>query len=323
MMSGRVLTPITQALEAGILTRRELKQLMRRSNAPAFLHLAGIVGLILVTSGLIHLSYETWWIVPAMFLQGVLLVHLFAPQHETVHYTLFRTRWLNDVMGTLFGFIIMLPHQHFRYEHCDHHTFTQLPGRDPELIPLPATLAGYFYYISSIPYWRNKGTELFRHICGRLSKEEKRFLPVSVRPVIFWEARAMALAYAAIIGFCFYADWWAPAFYWWLPVLLGEPVMRAVRLTEHVGRPTIRDMGQNTRTNLVSWPLRFLCWNMNYHAEHHYAASVPYHALPALHRRITGLVYVEPRGYWGAHVDIIRQLIGTSPRQDRVIKEAA
>jgi len=322
-MSAKVLTPITQALEAGVLTRRELKQCMRRSNTRGLAHAVGFLGLIAATGWLVHLAMAGWWLLPAMFLHGVVLVHLFAPQHECVHYTPFRSRWLNDLVGNLCGFAIMLPHQHFRYEHCDHHTYTQLPGQDPELIPLPQSLSGYLWYLSSIPYWRNKFTELPRHIAGRLTEEEKRFIPAPARPVIFREARLMALAYLAILAACAVFDWWAPVFYWWLPVLLGEPVMRAIRVTEHMGRPTIRDMQVNTRTNLVSWPWRFLCWNMNYHAEHHYAASVPFHALPALHAKIAGHVHVEPGGYLGAHIDIIRQLTGRKPRMDSATAEEA
>ncbi len=97
-----------------------------------------------------------------------------------------------------------------------------------------------------------------------------------------------------------------------------KPVMRAIRMTEHVGRPSISDFKTNTRSNLVSAPLRFLCWNMNYHAEHHYASSVPFHALPKLHDKLNGYIYVEPRGYLGAHKDIWAQLSGRKPRADTV-----
>lgn len=122
--------------------------------------------------------------------------------------------------------------------------------------------------------------------------------------------------YAAILAVCVVTGWWGPLWFWWLPVFLGEPVMRFVRLAEHVGRPNVRDMRQNTRTNLVTAPMAFLNWNMNYHAEHHYAASVPFHALPKLHEKLGGYVYVEPRGYLGAHIDIISQLLGRKPRSD-------
>ena len=229
---------------------------------------------------------------------------------------MFRTRWLNDVVGNICGFIIMLPNRHFRYEHCDHHTHTQVHGHDPELIPLPNTIWGYLWYLTAIPYWRNKFTELGMHVAGRLSEAEKVFVPKEEHSTVIWEARCMAGAYLAILGLCIVTGWWGPLWYWWLPLLLGEPVMRAIRVTEHVGRPTTRDMGENTRTNLVSAPWRFLCWNMNYHAEHHYAASVPFHALPDLHRRLQGYVHVEERGYLGAHLDIIGQLTGKRPRAD-------
>ena len=47
---------------------------------------------------------------------------------------------------------------------------------------------------------------------------------------------------------------------------------------------------------------------MNYHAEHHYVSSVPFHALPRLHEKLKDHIYVEENGYMGAHVDIVRQL---------------
>ena len=80
-------------------------------------------------------------------------------------------------------------------------------------------------------------------------------------------------------------------------------------------------MKENTRTTYVFRPAQFLCWNMNYHAEHHYASSVPFHALPRLHEKLKTVISVEARGYWGAHVDILEQLLGKRPRAD-LIREA-
>ncbi|WP_299871898.1 fatty acid desaturase family protein [uncultured Sulfitobacter sp.] len=315
-MSAPVLTPITQALADGTLTRVELKTLMQRSNGPAFRHLALWIVVLACTGSLIFLAYDSWLIWPAMFLHGVVMVHHFSLQHECCHYTVFKTRWINDVIGNICGFIIMLPNRHFRYEHCDHHTYTQLHGDDPEMIELPQSLGGYFWYLSSIPYWRNKFTELARHTMGRLTPEEERFIPRPEHQTIFWEARLMLIGYLVILAACTATGWWAPIWYWWLPVVLGEPVMRFIRMTEHVGKPCVRDMKENTRTNYVARPMQFLAWNMNYHAEHHYAASVPFYALPALHEKLKTHVAVEPRGYLGAHIDILGQLTGRTPRSD-------
>ncbi|MEO9650182.1 MAG: fatty acid desaturase family protein [Roseobacter sp.] len=313
---SEVLTPITQALNDGTLTRRELKDLMKRSNLPAFRHLALWVVTLAVTGVLISVTYGTFWVWPAMFLHGIVLVHHFSLQHECCHYTVFKTRWLNDVFGNICGFIIMLPNRHFRYEHCDHHTYTQLDGDDPELIPLPKTIGGYLWYLSSVPYWTTKFTELYRHTMGHLTQEEKRFIPKEEYQTIFWEARLMLAIYLVILVVCVLTGWWAPFWYWWLPVVMGEPVMRFIRMTEHVGKPCVRDMTENTRTNYVSRPMQFLSWNMNYHAEHHYASSVPFYALPALHEKLKNRVQIEPNGYLGAHVDILRQLTGRKTRSD-------
>ena len=317
-MPHHVLTPISQALADGILTRRELKALMRRSNQPAFLHLAVWVLLLGATGTLIWLSMGTLWVVPAMLLHGIVLVHHFSLQHECCHYTVFRTRWLNDVVGWICGVIINVPHQHFRYEHCDHHTYTQLTGKDPEQIELPKSFAGYFWYVSAIPYIYAQARALLRHSAGLMDDSELVFLPKETHKIIFWEARLMLLFYLGLLAICLATGWSGPLWYWLLPYLMGEPVMRAIRMTEHVGRPPLPDMQVNTRTNLVSRPLRFLCWNMNYHAEHHYASSVPFHALPRLHEKLKGYVYVEPRGYLGAHQDIWAQLSNRKPRADRL-----
>ncbi len=307
-MTTPIVTPLTQALTEGRLSREELKALMQRSNRPALRRLVVWLGVCAATGSLITLTRNSWLIWPAMFVHGVVLVHHFSLQHECVHYSVFRTRWLNNLVGNLCGVIIMLPHTHFRYEHCDHHTYTQLPGRDPELIAMPHNLRQYLYYLSAIPYWRTKFTELFRHAAGRLSPAEERFVPTVEHAAVVTEARLMMALYAAMFAAMAAIGWWAPVWYWWLPLLLGEPVMRFIRMTEHVGRPTVAQMHENTRTSIVSLPWRFLCWNMNYHAEHHYVSSVPFHALPRLHARLKDHVFVEPDGYLGAHRDILRRL---------------
>ncbi len=315
-MSRPVVTPLTQALAEGRLTRAELRDFMTRSNIPALKRIAIWLLVLLATGSLIFFSFGTIFMIPAMFLHGVLLVHHFSLQHECVHYTVFRTRWINDIAGNYCALVIGLPHKHFRYEHCHHHTYTHLVGEDPEIIPLPKTLWGYFLYLSALPYWRTKLTEIIRHSLGRLSDEERRFIPKVEHRAVFFEARAMVSAYSLVAISMVAFNWWTPLWYWIIPVIMGEPVMRYVRMTEHVGRPTVSNMRVNTRTNLVSLPLRFLCWNMNYHAEHHYVASAPFHALPRLHEKLKDQIHVEPGGYLGAHRDILAQIIGRKARAD-------
>lgn len=313
----RVVTPQTQCRSpASPVPRKELKALMRRSNGPGLRRLVAWVGLVLTTGSLVWLTLGSWWLVPAMVVHGIVLVHHFSLEHECIHFTAFRQRWLNDVVAYFCGFVIMLPPTFFRYEHTDHHTYTQMKGDDPELIELPKSVVGYLAYLSAVPYWTMQFRSMGRKALGRIADDEKRFIPEVERPRVIREVRIMASAYAAVIVAMVVVQWWGPVWYWWLPVLLGEPFMRAIRMTEHVGRPNVADMTVNTRTNLVSAPLRFLCWNMNYHAEHHFAASVPFHALPQLHQQLRNHVPVEAGGYLGAHRDILAQILGHKPRSD-------
>ena len=312
-MADAIVTPLTQALAEGKLTRADLKSLMQRSDAQGLRRLGLWLLLLAATTTLVTLTWNSWLIWPAMFVHGIVLVHHFSLQHECVHYTVFLTRWLNDLAGQICGLIIILPHRFFRYEHCDHHTYTQLHGEDPELIPMPKSLAEYLWYLSAIPYWRNKFTEVLRHASGRLSDTEKGFIPKEEHAAVHRDARMMLAVYAAIFAVMALSGWWGLVWYWLIPLALGEPVMRFIRMTEHVGRPTVAQMSENTRTNMVSLPWRFLGWNMNYHAEHHYVSSVPFHALPRLHEKLKDHIHVEPGGYWGAHRDILRQLFARKP----------
>ena len=317
-MNVEVLTPITQAMKEGVITRRQLKDLMRRSNFYGLLHLALFLCVLILTGSIVWVAMGTWWIIPAMFLHGIVVVHHFSQQHECSHYTPFRSRWLNEVIGHYCGFIMVIPNKFFRYEHCDHHTYTNLYGRDPELIELPISLGNYLSFVSGYPYWKQKFGDLFRHTFGHLSEAEKQFVPKEEHSAIIVEARCVLALYIGLIGISWIMDIWVALWFWWIPMFISEPVMRAIRMTEHVGRPNIANLRENTRTNLVSLPMRFLCWNMNYHAEHHYASSVPFHALPKLHRMLKGYVYVEERGYLGAHIDIFTQMFQKRNRENRV-----
>jgi len=307
---NQAMTPLSQALgNNALVPRRELKRLMKRSNVPGLIHLFWWLLLLMFTGSLIWLATgHVWLLIPAMFIHGVVMVHHFALQHECTHFTAFRSRRLCRWLAAYCGFVLVIPPLFFRYEHCDHHTYTNLHGKDPEMIPLPKNMWAYLWYLSSIPYWSSQFGGMFRRATGRLTKDELKFVPRSEIKAVILESRLMILGYLIILTLVFTLEWWAPLLYWWLPIILGEPVMRFIRMTEHAGRPTVADMTRNTRTNICSSFWCFLAWNMNYHAEHHYAASVPFYRLKVLHEKIKDRVYVEQKGYLHAHVDIVQRV---------------
>jgi len=75
----------------------------------------------------------------------------------------------------------------------------------------------------------------------------------------------------------------------------------------------VPDMLANSRTTLTNGLVRFLAWNMPFHAEHHTFPAVPFHALPALHRRLAPVIKVKTPGYIAAQRSILK---GLASRRD-------
>lgn len=258
--------------------------------------------LISMTTALVYTA-GGWWLVPAMLAHGVALVALFAPLHEGSHRTVFHTRWPNHAMAWVAGLLLILPPSWFRQFHLAHHRHTQDMERDPELAePKPRTLSGYLWVASGIPFWRNAVSNLIRLAFGRLAGMD--YLSAREKPAAVREARIFIAIYAALAGGGVLLSSTAPLVYWLIPVLLGQPFLRLFLLAEHTGCSETSDGLTNTRTTLASAPVRWLMWNMPYHAEHHLYPSVPFHALPVLHCDIREHLRVVAPGYPAAHRDI-------------------
>jgi fatty acid desaturase len=256
---------------------------IRPSDRAGLIHLAGHAGLLVVTGFLVFWSRGSLLLLPALLAHGIVLVFLFAPLHESVHRTAFRTRRLNDIVAWLTGLILLLPPNWFRAFHFAHHRFTQVKGRDPELeIKQVETWPDYLIHLSGWRYWKGSVALLIRHAFGRAGAP---FVPATLEARLVREARIMLAVYAAValLSLAFRSD--AALIYWVLPTLLGQPFLRAYLLAEHTGLPFVESFWENTRTTLTGWPLRFLAWNMPFHAEHHANPGVPFYALPAEHLR--------------------------------------
>jgi fatty acid desaturase len=241
--------------------------------------------------GLIAAGVPGWWLL--LPVQGVLVVFLFTLEHEATHRTPFASASLNEGVGQACGVLLLLPFAWFRLFHLAHHRWTNLPGLDPELNGAkPQTLRGWLWHVSGLPYWGAMARVLWRLARG---SERAAYLPDPALPRLRAEARAMLVLYALAAA----SLWWTPVLLWvWVvPVLLGQPVLRLYLLAEHGDCPQVADMFLNTRTTLTTRLVRFLAWNMPYHAEHHVYPAVPFHRLPRLHALMRRHLQVTADGY--------------------------
>jgi len=291
---------------------RRLRALARPSDARGLAQLALHLGALAVTSAAVLAARGGPWLLPALLLQGVPLVFLFAPLHETIHRTAFRSRALNATVATACGFLLLLPPRWFRAYHLAHHRHTQDPERDPELAtPKPRTRRAWLLHVSGLPYWYAAAAGLLRSAAGR---PEGSVVPPRERPAVVAEARLFLLGYA-LIGLGSLATGSAAALLLWvLPALLGQPLLRLYLLAEHTGCPQVPDMLRNSRTTLTGPLLRGLAWNMPYHVEHHAFPAIPFHALPQAHAVLGARIAVLAPGYPAVTAEIWRGLERSAQR---------
>ena len=253
--------------------------LTQKSDAKGLAALAVHWGAILIVAGLIAMRVPGWPLL--IVVQGILVIFLFTLLHETCHQTVFKTPRLNDLVGYVCGFAIVLPANWFRYFHMAHHRHTQVPNKDPELADgKPETLWQYLILVSGLPVWHSHFKTLGRNALGRCDDE---FVPRGKLPLVRTEARVMIAAYLLVLAACIALGSTELLYVWLLPLLAGQPFLRLYLLAEHGRCPYVADMFENSRTTFTSWIVRKLAWNMPYHAEHHAYPTVPFHKLPDLH----------------------------------------
>jgi fatty acid desaturase len=307
------------------IPRKRLKELMQRSDGPAIRDTVIWVAAFIVTGVGGYLTWGSWWSVPFFIAYGVLYGSSTDSRwHECGHRTAFKTRWMNDVIYQIASFMVLREPEIWRWSHTRHHTDTIIVGRDPEIaVPRPPKLweIGLSYFgIMQVKVYAKK---IVLHAMGRLTAEEKTFVPESEWPVVYRTARIHCAIHLAVIGLSL-ATWSImPLVYAGLPACYGAWLYMTTSLTEHAGlAEDVLDHRLNSRTVRLNRLARFLCWNMNYHVEHHMFPTVPYHRLPELHAELGPDTPVPYRGLWDAYREIVPALLRQAREPGHFVRRA-
>ena len=268
--------------------RQRMKELMRRSDAPALRDLALWLGLILGSGAAASWLYlaGSWWALPFFLLYGVLYGSTAdARWHECGHGTAFKTQWLNDLVYEVASFMVFRNATVWRWSHARHHTDTIIVGRDPEIVAMrPPHVWKVLLNFLALPNIYYGLKEMVLHARGRLTPDQATFIPLHEHAKVFLRARLYLAVYTTVLLLAIVLQSFLPLLLVGLPVLYGGWLIMYLALTQHVGlAEDVLDHRLNTRTIYMNPMLRFLYLNMNYHVEHHMFPMVPYHALPALH----------------------------------------
>jgi fatty acid desaturase len=166
-----------------------------------------------------------------------------------------------------------------------------------------------------MPFWLWKPRELAGIAVGRLGRYP--YIPPHARRETTISGAAQMAVYLAA---CAYSVAFGSTFllyYWLLPAILGQPLLRAILIVEHTGCSEDSNGLTNTRTTLTMWPVRLLMWNMPFHAEHHLYPSIPFHQLPRAHSQLANnLTHLAP-SYMAANQTVMRSLRAAPARGDQ------
>ena len=156
-----------------LLDKKDRKQLSRRNDRIGLSYLGTHVCAIGISGTGIYLTAGTLFMVPMMFVHGILLACLFAPMHECSHGTAFRTRWLNEAVYWLVSLVYIIQPTWYRYRHAVHHTYTQIQGMDPAMVlPSPTTWRHYCEQLLGWRLWTTFPVVITKHALGRMRPQD-------------------------------------------------------------------------------------------------------------------------------------------------------
>ena len=188
----------------------------------------------------------------------------------------------------VFGALPNVPYAAYRRGHLEHHR-TAGTGADPDLA-----------FVSGYPATRASLTrKLLRDISGinGIKGVAYQFQPMD---------RGALYPFFVMHGLIITSLWALGVrevyFCWWLGQLFVFPLLLRLRVMgEHGGVPDHmdRDPRQNTATTLAGPLARLLVAPnfVNYHVEHHMAATVPGYKLPTLHKLLRARGYFDGAEY--------------------------
>jgi len=294
--------------------RDKMRELLTRRDGPAIRDTLIWFGLLFASGYCGYLLWGSWWALIPFAIYGVLYATVSDSRwHETSHGTAFKSDWMNNALYEISSFMIRRESIPWRWSHTRHYSDTIIVRRDLEIpVPRPANLKNVCLTFFSITPLPNYLRGLYRHCLGRMSAEDRDYIPATEFGRVILMARIYVLIYAGIIALAVYSHSFLPLIYFILPHFYGSWLTVIYGLTQHAGlAENVLDHRLNSRTVYMNWLNRYFYWEMNYHVEHHMFPLVPYHALAKLHQLVKEDM---PQPYNGL-LEAYREIIPTLRRQ--------
>lgn len=216
---------------------------------------------------------------------GTRQLGLFVLSHDGAHYTLFKSKKVNDWVsewllsrsqlgGSVYG---------YRKYHMKHHRFTQ-QEEDPDLAlskPFPISRSSFrrkvWRDLTGQTGFKQYGAGIREAFAPGLANGLRRMGPNFLINLVF------------LAGFVASGKWYLYFLLWWVPALTWNRFVTRLRnIGEHAAVPDNNDRLRNTRTTYANFLERVFIapYFVNYHLEHHLLVNAPCYRLPELHKRL-------------------------------------
>lgn len=236
------------------------------------------------------LTESAGFLIFGILILGAMFTHCIELQHQCLHYTAFKSRRLNRIVGFILGLPSLVSFSHYQFKHLHHHRY------------LGTEMDGEFFSYQNV----EQGSESFNLIFAAFDYRRivelakifaKAVLGHQIDPKINSDKanriRHEYLAMLALIATATAASVFLGAveyifLLWLLPlVLVAEPLHFFVELPEHFGcQKSNPSPFFNTRSITSN---KFLFWftnGNNLHVEHHLFQNAPISELPKIHEQV-------------------------------------
>lgn len=236
-----------------------------------------------------------WWLSLGLiwFVGGVQFAIGESLLHEASHGNLFKTPWLNKLVGNLIAYSIFTTLSTWREEHSTHHrqllTEADHLTQDYKDYQLEAGLHPFLIWIAR-PLLGWVGVQWLKSELSGLWKHKE---------VLLFYATCLGIAYC-LNGLDFFL------LYWFLPLCWAYPaILYWSEITDHYLSPSI------TRTN-TSFFWNFFFHNGGYHWVHHEYPFIPWYLLPEANAALAPASVEVVRGWWGMYGLLLKDMRGTT-----------
>ena len=259
------------------------------------------VGALLATSGNIVATTIGILFIGAMF------AHALEIQHQCLHFSAFKSRRTNKIVGILLGLPTLTSFHAYRRSHLEHHrklgTSADTPFFTYRFVAQPS--------IWSLMYDLLGISHIKASIAAVLGNGDSRLitLPLGEEPSSVSEKFDYAMMGFLLVCACLTAMVLGPVVVlklWILPFLLvAQPIHFLVELPEHIGCDEgTTDALRNTRTIIGSGFSRWFTNYNNMHVEHHLEPTLSMDQMPEVLAAISGKHKHIKQTYWQFYLSL-------------------